>query len=114
MIFEIDDYLALHKAMENVRRFLVEHDVPDERVFDARLVMSELVGNVLKHAKTSATLGVEISDGFVEMRVRSDIPFVPPTVSKKAELLAESGRGLFLVDCVSEERSSTQGAQRAV
>ena len=107
MIFEIDDYLSLRKAVENVSRFLAERDVPAERVFDARLVMSELVGNVLRHAKTVATLGVEFDGRFVELLVRSELPFVPPAVSRKAEVFAESGRGLFLVDSVSEERSST-------
>ena len=107
MIFKIDDYLSLRDALENVNRLLEESDVPAERVFDARLVVSELVGNVLRHAKTTATLGVEIGGGFVELLVRSELPFIPPTVSKKAEVFAESGRGLFLVDSVSEERSST-------
>ena len=108
MIFEIDNYLSLREAIESVNQILLEHDVPAERVFDARLVVSELVGNVLRHAKTTATLGVEISGEFLEMHVRSDVPFVPPKVSKKAEVLAESGRGLFLVDSVSEERVSTK------
>lgn len=107
MIFQIDNYLSLREAIENVSRFLTECDVPAERVFDTRLVVSELVGNVLRHAKTTATLGVEIRGGFVEMHVRSELPFVPPTVSRKAEVFAESGRGLFLVDSVSEERVST-------
>lgn len=111
MIFEIDNYLSLRKAMENLSRFLAESDVPAERVFDTRLVVSELVGNVLRHAKTAATLGVEINGGFVEMYVRSDVPFVPPTVSHKAEVFAESGRGLFLVDSVSDERSCTKDGQ---
>ncbi len=114
MIFEINDYLSLQEAIESVNRILLEHDVPDERVFDARLVMSELVGNVLRHAKTTATLGVEISGAFLKIHVRSGVPFVPPTVSKKAEVFAESGRGLFLVDSVSEERSCTEDGQISV
>ena len=114
MIFQIDDYLSLREAVEKVSRALVERDVSVERVFDARLVISELVGNVLRHAKTTATLGVEIGGGFIEMRVRSELPFVPPTVSKKAELFAESGRGLFLVDSVSEERTCTKDGQICV
>ena len=114
MIFEIDNYLSLREAIERVSRMLTEQDVPDERVFDTRLVVSELVGNVLRHAKTTATLGVEIGVEFLEIRVRSDLPFVPPSVSKKAELFAESGRGLFLVDSVSEERSCTKEGQICV
>ena len=114
MIFQIDNYLSLREAMESVTRTLAEHDVPDERVFDARLVVSELVGNVLRHAKTTARLVVEIGDGFVKVLVQSDLPFVPPAVSRKAELFAESGRGLFLVDSVSEERTCTKDGQICV
>ena len=108
MIFQIDNYLALREVVESVCRFLLENNIPAERVFDTRLVVSELVGNVLRHAKTTATLGVEMDGEFLELHVCSNVPFVPPTVSKKADVLAESGRGLFLVDSVSEERSSTK------
>ncbi len=108
MIFEIGDYLSLREAIESVNNVLAKHGVPDERVFDARLVVSELVGNVLRHAKTTATLGVEIGGEFLEIHVRSALPFFPPSVSQKAELFAESGRGLFLVDSVSEERIPTK------
>ena len=108
MIFEINNYLSLREAVENVSRVLKERDVPAERVFDARLVVSELVGNVLRHAKTTATLGVEIDGEFLEMYVQSSVAFMPPTLSKKAAVFAESGRGLFLVDSVSDERSATK------
>ena len=114
MIFRIDNYVSLREAMESVNRALAEQDVSDERMFDARLVVSELVGNVLRHAQTTATLAVEIEDVFVKVIVQSDLPFVPPAVSKKAELLAESGRGLFLVDSVSEERTCTKDGQICV
>lgn len=108
MIFEIENYASLKEAMESVSRFLIERDVPAERVFDARLVTSELIGNVLRHAKSTAKLCVELCGGFVEVRVLSEIPFIPPIRSEKAEVFAESGRGLFLVDSVSEERTLTK------
>ena len=108
MVFEIDNYDSLQQAVEKVSQFLAGFNVPAEKMFDARLVISELVGNVLRHAKTTATLDVQMDGGFVEMHVYSALPFTPPLVSKKVEVFAESGRGLFLVDSVSEERFSTK------
>ncbi|MBO5240925.1 MAG: ATP-binding protein [Clostridia bacterium] len=108
MFFQINDYASLREAIEDVSRFLNEKDVPSERVFDARLVVNELIGNVFRHAKSTARLGVELNGGFLELHVLSEIPFIPPTISKRAEVFAENGRGLFLVDSVSEERSLTE------
>ena len=50
MFFQINDYASLREAIEDVSRFLNEKDVPSERVFDARLVVNELIGNVFRHA----------------------------------------------------------------
>ena len=107
MIFEIENYASLREATEKISKSLSERSISQERVFDIRLVINELVGNVLRHAKTSARLGVVIESGFVELCVYSEAAFVPPTVSRKVEVFAESGRGLFLVDSVSEERIYT-------
>ncbi len=107
MIFKVENYQTLRRVVEDVSSFLLERDVPTERVFDSRLVMSELVGNVLRHSKGIATLGVELNEGFVELHVYSEIPFSPPAFSRKADVYAENGRGLFLVDSVSTERRTT-------
>lgn len=111
MVFEIDNYVSLRSAMEVVSRLLAERNVASERVFDTRLVISELVGNVLRHAKTSATLSVEFNGECIELCVCSEIPFVPPKISRKVEVFAESGRGLFLVDSVSEERTCSKDGE---
>ena len=57
MVFEIDNYASLREATEKINKWLTEQNVSQERLFDIRLVMSELVGNVLRHAKTVARLG---------------------------------------------------------
>ena len=107
MIFKVENYQTLRRAVEDVSRFLSERDVPNERIFDSRLVVSELIGNVLRHSSGIATLGVEVNEGFVELHVLSETPFFPPAFSRKADLYAESGRGLFLVDNVSTERRTS-------
>lgn len=108
MIFEVENYATMRDALERFCRFLADSGVAAERVFDSKLVASELIGNVLKHAKQQAKFCAEIKDGFVELCVFSKTPFEPPKISKNAELYAEHGRGLFLVDSVSVERTLTQ------
>lgn len=107
MIFEIENYETMQSAITQFCRFLNELSVSPESVFDSKLVASELVGNVLRHSNGRATLRGEVQNGFIELTVLSTEQYTPPTQSRKAEVYAESGRGLFLVDAVCERRSLT-------
>lgn len=107
MIFEIENHLAMREALDELCLYLAQNGISPERVFDSKLVATELVGNVLRHSDGIAKLCGEIAGEFIELIVLSSIPFIPPKVSRKAELYAESGRGLYLVDSVCEERLST-------
>ncbi|MBQ8290950.1 MAG: hypothetical protein IJX88_00365 [Clostridia bacterium] len=113
MLFEVKDKETMQREIERFCRFLAQNQVPDERVFDSRLVVSELVGNVLCHAQSTARFHGEVKDGFVEVCVHSDKLFVPPKTSRCAGVYEEHGRGLFLVDSVCAERTVTdEGAIR--
>lgn len=107
MVFEIKNYETMQAAIAQVCRFFEELRVPSERVFDSKLVMSELVGNVLRHTNGKATLRGELNGGCIELTVSASTPFIPPQKSCLAEVYAESGRGLFLVDAVCEKRILT-------
>ncbi|MBQ8684788.1 MAG: ATP-binding protein [Clostridia bacterium] len=107
MIFEVENYAAMREALEKLCYYLAENDVPSERVFDSKLVASELVGNVLRHSGGVAKLCGEITEEFIELVILSSMPFLPPKASARADVFAEHGRGLFLVDSVCEERSLT-------
>ena len=107
MIFEIQNYAALRKAIDELCAFLESERVTAERIFDSRLVMSELLGNVFRHSDGSARLHGYLRDGFVEIAVYASVPFEPPKTSRCPETNAENGRGLFLVDSVCVERTFT-------
>ncbi len=107
MIFEIKDYQAMHAAIAKLCDTLQKSSIPSERVFDSKLVISELVGNVLRHTDGKATLHGEINGEFIELTVYSSTAFLPPEKSRPADVYAESGRGLFLVDAVCEKRTLT-------
>ncbi len=108
MIFEMHDYAAMKDALEALCRFLEHENVPAERVFDSKLAASELVGNVFRHSDGVARLHGEVKDGFVELVVFSTVAYIPPENSRFADVYAEHGRGLFLVDTVCEERTMTE------
>lgn len=107
MVFEINDYTTLRNAIDELCSFFESQNVSSERIFDGKLVMSELLGNVFRHSNGTARLHGCIRDGHIEISVFSSVPFKPPQNSRCPEVNAENGRGLFLVDSVCVERIYT-------
>ncbi len=109
MVFEIRDYDSFKLAVEDFCRFLASHGIPEEKIFDSKLVLHELLGNVLQHSGGGASLQAEIVEEFIRIAVRAENVFRPPTEGRCADLFAERGRGLFLVDKVSERTYTKEG-----
>ena len=108
MIFEIQNYQTLRSAVDALCEFLSSENVPSERIFDSKLVAYELLGNVLKPSQGGAKLHGALNDGFVELKFISQTPFALPTVAQCAEVHAEHGRGIYLVDSVCAERHTAE------
>ncbi len=107
MFFEIENYGTLKSAVEELCAFLAVNKIADERIFDSKLVVYELLGNVLKHSGGKAKLAMELLQEYIELKVFAEKVFFPPEKGTCAEVFSEHGRGLFLVDSVSAERSFT-------
>ncbi len=108
MQFEMHSYDDLKKAVEDFCAFLSELKISAEKIFDSRLALHELLANVLQHAKGGASLQTEVKDGFIRIRICGEEVFCPPQKGECPQVYAERGRGLFLVDCVSEDRTFTK------
>lgn len=108
MFFEVKTKKALAEALSGLCEYLSGYGVSDGSVFDSKLVVSELVGNVLRHSDGVATLSGKVKDGFVELTVRSTVAFCPPEKSRCPDVFSESGRGLFIVDNVCAERTFSE------
>ena len=67
MFVEVKNFEALRAAMKQLCDFLEERDVPEDSVFDSKLVVSELVSNVLQHSDGAAFLEGEIRGNFIEL-----------------------------------------------
>ncbi len=105
--YEVKTILDLKTAAQEFCRHLESRSVPKEKVYDCRLVVNELVGNVLRHSGGIATFYGVVDGDRVEIFVRSTQTFIPPKKSECSPVTAESGRGLFLVDRVSVSRTVT-------
>ncbi|MCW2595888.1 MAG: hypothetical protein JWP39_1776 [Jatrophihabitans sp.] len=69
---------------------------------DAELVVTELVANAVRHAGTEITIRLAVLEG-ERGGVRAEVSDSSkrPVRPRHADALAESGRGLFLVDLLS-------------
>lgn len=111
MYFELENYKMLEGALKEISAFLKSMGLSEDSVFDSKLVVTELVTNVFQHSTGAAYVEGELDGDTVKIKVRSSTSFVPPEKSLCSGVLEESGRGLFLIDSVSEERScSPDGA----
>ena len=108
MFFKITNLKDLQTGMEQLCEFLFREQIPSDSIFDSKLVVSELVGNVLKHSDGIAALHTEIKDGFISLKIVSTKPYVLPEKSVCSDVYSEHGRGLFLVDSVCQTRSQTE------
>ena len=109
MTYEIINYATLRRAVDELCDFLFTQNVAPDRVFDSKLVAYELLGNVLKHADGNAKLDFELTPEFVELKIATAEVFFPVKKETCSDVYAESGRGLFLVDRVSERFITEDG-----
>lgn len=108
MVFEIENYGTLKSAVKELCDFLALNEVADECIFDSKLVMYELLGNVLKHSGGGAKLALELLQEHIELKVLAERVFFPPERGTCAEVFSEHGRGIFLADSLSAERTFTE------
>ncbi len=102
MRFEIGSYTALKEAL--IRVCAEMNGASPEVVFDCKLVIDELVSNVLQHGGGRAVLTVERGRA-IRISVRGENKFRPPEKSTLSPADAERGRGLYLVDALVASRT---------
>lgn len=109
MIFEIENYEMLRQSVEELCALLSAERVAQQKIFDSKLVLYELLGNVLKHSEGGAKWSGEVVGEYVELRILASTPYAPPERGRCAEVYAENGRGWFLIDHLCEERTYKDG-----
>jgi anti-sigma regulatory factor (Ser/Thr protein kinase) len=81
-------------------RELCREGVTDDACDDAELLLSEMVGNAVQHAGT--TVGTELCVDGPRLRLTVTDSSTRPVRARPLDLMAEGGRGLQLVDQLSE------------
>jgi anti-sigma regulatory factor (Ser/Thr protein kinase) len=77
------------------------HHIAADRCADAQLAVSELVGNALRHGREPIDVDVRCSEGHVLLTVE-DASSVAPRPGPEIAATQESGRGLLLIESVSD------------
>ena len=111
MAYEIYDHNSLKAAVEKTCAFLASHAVSEEKVFDCKLVAYELLANTLEHSGGKAWLQVVIEGDKIHVIVRAERTYCPPQRGACPSQEAERGRGLYLVDKLSEARVFTENSE---
>ncbi len=98
----IEDFPAMKEAVAAMRALL--EGASEDLVFESMLVARELITNALRYGGGRAYFTYDVEKGYLRIAVRSENGFRPPAEVPRASVDAESGRGLFLVDSLSEKR----------
>ena len=99
--FEVDDLREMTERVRGFADFLRRGGVSDEDVFASRIVSCELISNVILHGGEAALFRGEICDGGIVITVSAsgfDKVDIKPSLP---DVLAESGRGMYIVNCIS-------------
>jgi len=76
----------------------------EEKIFDIKLSLNELLTNSVKYSGTgSSVMAYCFRDGFFCCSIADNGPGFDATDHRCPELFQESGRGVFIVDCIADE-----------
>lgn len=103
--FDAENAKAAQDARGEFVAYLREYAGDTADIATAELVFGELVGNVVRHAPGAIDIDVEWNDGTPRLHVLDRGPAFRTTSHLPADLLSESGRGLFIVRQLSKALS---------
>jgi anti-sigma regulatory factor (Ser/Thr protein kinase) len=96
---DVRDGWAAARVRRSVVNLLRAKGMSEDGLFNAEVIVGELLGNVAKHAHGTAEVYVDFNDGVPAVRVL-DRGSGPPFAAHVAAAAEESGRGLFLVSAL--------------
>ncbi|HET9029050.1 MAG TPA: SpoIIE family protein phosphatase [Candidatus Aquilonibacter sp.] len=105
--FDSRDPRAAYRVREQILQFLRELARPDQELFEVKAVIGELIANAVEHAPGEVYLEVDWSDDRALLRMRDRGPGFTVAASLPADVLAEDGRGLFLISALADDLRAT-------
>lgn len=93
-------------ARHFISSFCDEQHLAGDVADDAALLVSELTGNAVLHARSEARIRVGLSGTVLRIEVADDSPDMPQRRDASAD--ATAGRGVYILDAVSSRWGATQ------
>ena len=92
-------------AASVARTFVDDHSdsLPHDLVEDAKLLVTELVSNAVRHGRPEVFLRVSLQPPLIGIAVQDDGASVPTTEIKPPDTASATGRGLMIVDRMSSD-----------
>ena len=103
--FDASDMPAAGNMRRGVAEALSARGVPESNVAVAELLVSELVGNVVRHVGGSVDVAIDVHEGAPVLHVLDRGPGFHFSTRLPRNLMSESGRGLFIVAALAREFS---------
>ena len=110
--FDARDAVAAHQARHEFAAEIVARSGAGDDAMISELVFGELVGNVVRHASGSVKVILDWTAGAPVLHVIDDGPGFQHNPKLPADILAESGRGLFLVTALTFDFQVTKRVGR--
>jgi anti-sigma regulatory factor (Ser/Thr protein kinase) len=107
-VFEIPPGSAAPRTARQLLDDLMQLWDCDDPAHVAALLTSELVTNVVRHARTDLRLEVSLRESILRVAATDDDPTLPALKSVGPD--AESGRGLYLIDSLAHSWGVTPRA----
>lgn len=99
--FKVSDLQKMNESLREFAAFLRANGIAEEDIFASRLVSCELITNVIIHSGEEAEFAGELKGGGIEITVTAsgfENVNLSPTLP---DVFAESGRGMYIVNCLS-------------
>jgi anti-sigma regulatory factor (Ser/Thr protein kinase) len=106
--FDCHDWSAAQEVRRALGASLASAGASDAELADAQAVFSELLGNVVRHAGGSCDVVLEITDASPVLNVLDRGQGFALPAQHPVDTLAESGRGLFIVQTLAAAFDATQ------
>ncbi len=109
--FEVENSTAAHRARSELGAALCARGIVAEQLFAAEMVYSELVGNVVRHARGSIDVVLDMTGPAAVLHAmdRGSGFFINPKLP--ADAYEERGRGLYIVAKLARDFSVTPRTQ---
>lgn len=107
--FEVDAIEEMNGELSAFIDYMLNSSVDEDAVFYSRLVSCELITNAIKHCGSSAKFSAEVCENSVKITVCASKPKGCISIPELPDVLAESGRGLYIINEISGGNVSISG-----